>query len=65
MSRRLIARVGRIKVYRDTDWNEYQCVDPDNANATNHTDDRDDAMATAAAMDRFVVGGAVVTPEPA
>ncbi len=56
MSRRLICRVGRIKIYRDAEWSEFQVVDPDNANATYHTDDRGDAYCTAKTMDDFPVG---------
>jgi len=47
-----IATVGLMKVYRDVEWNEYVVKHPTNPNAHYHTDDKDDAMDTAAAMDR-------------
>ena len=39
-----------VKVYRDTDWDEFQVVIPGEPDATYHTDDRADALRTAALM---------------
>lgn len=52
MARRLIHTdaITGFKVYRDTDWNEYQVIHPTNANASYHTDDKQDALNTMAAM---------------
>ena len=46
---RKIATVGAVKVYRDSEWDEYQCKAPDGS--TYHTDCKADALATAEAMD--------------
>ena len=51
MTKRLIARVGLVKVYREPDWNEYQIVCPDKTTA--YDDDKDSAMGTAQALARF------------
>lgn len=58
MSRRLVSilrslddpSVIRVKVYRDSDWQEFQCEIPGNPDATYFTDDRKDALSTAAKM---------------
>ena len=51
-----------VKVYRDTDWDEYQAVIPGEPDATYHTDDKADALRTAATMlsdieQRFIDAG--------
>ena len=58
MSRRLISilrsvndqSVVRVKVYRDSDWREFQCEIPGKPDATYYTDDRTDALSTAQKM---------------
>ena len=46
-----------VKVYRDSDWNEYVCRlfinGTENKDASYHTDDKLDALDTATAMIRF------------
>lgn len=51
---RKIAQVGRVKVYRNAPMQEYVCKLPGRPEADYFTDDRDDAMATARAMDEQV-----------
>lgn len=53
MSKRLVATVGPIKVYRDSEWQEYVCVDTTSL-ATYHTDDKQDALDTAKIMAKEV-----------
>jgi len=46
-----------VKVYKDSDWNEYVCRlfinGTENKDASYHTDDKLDALDTAVAMLRF------------
>jgi hypothetical protein len=51
VSRRLIARVGLVKVYRDPEWNEFAIVNPDNTTA--YESDKPAALGTAPALARF------------
>lgn len=50
MAKRLIARVGLVKVYRDAEWNEFVAIGPDNASA--HDDDKESILGTATTMAR-------------
>lgn len=51
MKKRLIARVGLVKVYRCPEWGEFQIVNPDNTTA--YDTDKESAMGTARALARF------------
>lgn len=50
MSKRLIARVGLVKVYRDVEWSEFVAVGPDGS--TCHDNDRESILGTAQSMAR-------------
>lgn len=51
MKKRLIARVGMVKVYWCPFWNDFQIVCPDSTTA--HESDNESAMGTAQALARF------------
>lgn len=51
MKKRLIARVGLVKVYRCAYWDEFQVVGPDSL--TTFEADKESAMGTAKALARL------------
>lgn len=60
MGKRLIATMARVKIYRDSDWNEYSVVPRRGSAAyidrcSYHTSDKEDAFGTAAVMDKELI----------
>lgn len=48
MARRKVASIGAVKVYYDSEWEEYQVIDPSGGGY--HTSDKRDALDTAKTM---------------